>query len=775
MKFVGTQKAYEDLALLDILLGYKMKAEEFTNNEKVVKLLCETVDKLRAKTHGYCLISITNGNKSVLQIIDKNSDDYRKYRVLTWEIKEKIEKGMMVKCHEEGSDSITLWMANKSKEILGRDATDEVTEHLVMQSLNGYCTSRKKFELFCKFLEEDGIEGILAYDTVEKRKAYRDAHALKNYFMEEVSKERRRISNTISNFIDKSKLENLRKSIGFKSFRLTNARDGRFHIGKITKVIQSSDKRYFKVELAEDNPSASTYATTNIVSKASAGVGAKINFSKLGEAYIAEVRPHYGNDFDPDKLRDLPYNWVDEGRLIMAIPRQHCWNLIVGPDPKVSENPVAAMETALSDYVKNEVKRGVDLSGTQIRDGEKTLSAIEFEKSLDSDSSINPIQRKLQAIKKMIDEYKYIVKKEESKGQDVAVTDKVRFNHDEGKVSYNEFSLAVDDELIKQEIFQCFERYLVQFYRGSMTEEQILNDVIDSIFNAVDKRINSYSKEPFIINLQINENIHVQIEAKISKNKSKMIYLNGQRFNRNEVITVLKEMTCYRDQATADMFIKNIGKMGLSVYIGCTSGYLIAEKMYRFKKLKGRSNYALLLDTIEIPIKGKTLLNHFYADFNGEPVYDFNGKIPKIIYKSVQNSLDYVKYKFLIDSAYEAFKDRSKEFLEKKIADVKGEKCRYWNKKRRKEMESVKLTGMSGNSYVIAYDEKNSFVFINPEIRSTEGELPIYEEGKYVCMIDQSNIKSNIGYDTVISKMMALSCDSVIASKIYNLEEELNG
>jgi hypothetical protein len=85
-------------------------------------------------------------------------------------------------------------------------------------------------------------------------------------------------------------------------------------------------------------------------------------------------------------------------------------------------------------------------------------------------------------------------------------------------------------------------------------------------------------------------------------------------------------------------------------------------------------------------------------------------------------------------------------------------------------LEAVKLTGLSGNEYIVAFDSKDSFVFVGPQ-KKEENEY--YSDGKYICMVDQSNIKSNIGYDTVISKLMALRNDSLIAGTIYNLDEEL--
>lgn len=280
--------------------------------------------------------------------------------------------------------------------------------------------------------------------------------------------------------------------------------------------------------------------------------------------------------------------------------------------------------------------------------------------------------------------------------------------------------------------------------------------------------------------MRINNSIDLKIEGKLSSNSVLLMYLNDQRFNKNEILEVIREITCYRSQQEADTFIKNIGRLGLSVYIGITSGYEVEypktryhnkyNRIFRFRKLKGRSNYELILDNTNIPLKGKKLISILYKAFNNEYVHNFHNKIDNYIFDTCDNTGNYLQYKFLIDSSYTKFKDKAKAFLDKKVEDTQSEYVKYFNKKSRKTMEAIKVTGLSGNIYIIAYNENDSFVFLNP-VRKDD----VYEDGKYICMIDQSNIKSNIGFDTVVSKLMSLKNDSSIAHTIYNLEEELNG
>jgi hypothetical protein len=132
----------------------------------------------------------------------------------------------------------------------------------------------------------------------------------------------------------------------------------------------------------------------------------------------------------------------------------------------------------------------------------------------------------------------------------------------------------------------------------------------------------------------------------------------------------------------------------------------------------------------------------------------------------------------MIDKSYQIFINKSKEFLDKKVLETESEHVKYYDKNQNKIYDAIKISGSSGKEYVIAYDLKESFVFMSPIVNTTL-DVPyitetIYEQGTYICMIDQSKMKATVGYDTVVSKLLSLRHDSVIASTIYNLEDELN-
>lgn len=766
--------------LLDYLLNYKLDSNTLDNSEVAIKVVCEVVDgfKPEKEATGYKLLSVTNKDKTLLHLVMQSANKWYQYTVWTWSKTEKIERGIEAKIHDSGTEDLLAWVSTTSQEYkekyLGfKGYPDDLRDYLITESLTGYAISKKKVTDQCEFLASNGDIRKVTLSKQSDGSIAKEMKDIWNFINQTIATKRLEIRTMVSNFSQKLDCEELNLMVQHNCIKM-----GTIYLGKIVKVLQNNNTRTYQIRVflftGQDEITQNT-----IVTKIKAGVtGDAVNLNNLSDLWIAETRPNSYDTNETDQFARLPYNFVDEGRIILGIPRVNgSMDLIVGPDPRVDKEPVQHIKNVLEKYVDVLTKNLIKFTGTKIRNTKVRMDYDSFESAAVKNSAdVKPLQIRLKALKMMVDEYKYIIQKKKAVGTDVSVSDKVKYNHTEGKVSYNDFSIAINDEMVKQRLFQTFESYLVSYYRGETTEETILNDILDKIFKELSIRINSYSSEDTTIPISINGCITVSLEIKTNKNKAKLIYLNGQRFNRNEVITALREITCYRSQEEANRFITNIGKVGLSVYIGITTGYETelggSKKLFRFKKLKGRSNYNLMLDTIDIPLKGKELINLLYSKFIGNPAPSYEDKVQKSVFESVESTTDYVKYRFLIDSAYESFKERSEAFLKKKVADVGGEFVKYWNAKGKRRMSAITLVGMSGHRYVIAYDNKDSYVFMDSELKKDEKNT--YENGKYVCMIDQSNIKSNIGFDTVISKLLALKNDSVIASTIYNLEEELS-
>lgn len=762
---------WSKVELMDALLSYKIDSKTFMDNENMVKTLCDCIDRIDKKEKGYLLYEISVGNLSALKLLVKTTAKH--YHCYSWTLKRKIEAPIGITIHEEASEDLDeIYDKIVEKASTHLPNKDELMTHIIGESLTGFCITKKGLTDHLEFLSQNDKK----YNGDRSTNRIPEAWGLYDFITSKCHTTSQDIRKTISSYAQRLDCDKLRCTINTPGIDLSNV-----GIGKIVKVKQAGNSRTFQVDY--NSHRGEKISGVTVVDTRNAGVKSdSMTIRPIGNLSIAEIRSYSYQDEVQGSLSRIPYELVDEGRILVAINRGNYWNLIIGPDPRAQEeNPVDNLKRILDQYIDTILKKSLTIDAS-IKNGEQTYLISTYENVLSKEQpDIKPLQLKLKALKRMVDEYQYIGKKEKAKGQDVTVTDKIKYNHTNGEVSYNDFSFSVDDEMIKSSFMNMFNHYIVEYYRGTLSEEQILNDILAKIFEAVKSRINSYSNENNIINIKMNNAVNVKLGLATSKNNSRLIYINDQRFNKNEVVTVLREMTCYRNQAEADMFIKNIGKIGLSVYIAVSTGYEVKFKnrvngeesttrLFKFRKNKGRSNYSLILDTVEIEIVGKSLINTLYSQFIGEYVPDFEKKIPKFIMDSVKSSLDYAKYKFLIDSTYEAFQKNSIDFLSKKVADMSGSFCKYYNAKNGKILDAIGITGTSGNLYIIAYDKTNSWVFMNPEKKDDS-----YRDGKYVCMIDQSNIKSNIGYDTVIAKLMALKNDSVIAGKIYNLKEEIDG
>ena len=64
--------------------------------------------------------------------------------------------------------------------------------------------------------------------------------------------------------------------------------------------------------------------------------------------------------------------------------------------------------------------------------------------------------------------------------------------------------------------------------------------------------------------------------------------------------------------------------------------------------------------------------------------------------------------------------NKSKEFLDKKVLETSSEKVKYYDKNQNKVYDAIKVTGTSGRVYIIAYDLKESFVFLDANINTAE-------------------------------------------------------
>lgn len=770
--------------LLNQLIDCKMNSAQYMNNEKILTKFTTLVDDLDTKTIGHALVGIENEYKTniILIVINEKSS----YTLYYWVKPEKIEKPLSFNIYDENYNQDIKELINSAQKQTNLSSSEAISLMLT-QNLTGYSLNFNKIKEYLEF----SIAGKEESSKFEKSETIKELIELNTHFVKNINDIKDDVQEKINAFDKKLNCDNLKIKVDFSGMSASE-----ICIGKITEVRQMENKRHYKVEYVRsknngDTTKVITLTSGSITDSCTPTQYGRLPVVKLGENYLSTCHRTYNQNehtFDIDNFKSIPYNFIDEGRYLIGIKMHDSirWEVIISGDPKVDDNYVDTLKSVFSRYSNYSLTSKLTFYNTIIDDADyiDKFEYQHYENKVKSELSTEEIKEKgirvyFQAIQKMVNEYKYLTKKYSAVGKDVLITDKISYNHEKGSISYGDFAIACDDEMMKSNMYEMFEQYTIAYYRNEITEETILNNLTNKFFSSLKSRISSVYGSNFTTTILINNVVNVKLTTTVTNKGANLTYLNDIRFNKNEIIVILKELLCYRNNEEASRFITNIGKIGLSVYIGITTGYEIQTyqtdkgnkaRIFRFKKEKGRSDYTLLLDDTEIKIKGKKLISSLYSQFIDQAPY-LSTKIEKIVFECVNNTLDYLKFKFLIDSAYESFKEKSKQFLDKKVKDLDGEYCTYLPENKRKPLEAIKITGISGKTYCIAYDNKDSFVFIDPQMK--EGDTH-YSNGKYICMVDQSNIKSNIGYDTVISKMMSLKNDSLIAGTIYNLEEELS-
>ena len=732
-------------ALIHGLFEIKSTYNELKNNMDALQILGNHIDDINTKETNLSIFSITNEMITNLYIISKVKSEYswsNKFHVWIKTINHKISKKFETSIHYNQS-GITLDHFISESGILSKD---RYLGLILKEDFSGkYTFDDKKGKDFIKYSTfsndvrpvnlGDPIDLVLYNKSVSisgtLNKALIKTHKIINKCVEKQTKELKAALTT---------------DIGTDSTTLV------FYIEEVRNI---DNERYSIVRILSKNKEEFLVARKLIHTfpnsdSRKAYINYKNIFKFTNHQYLN------GCNFD---LSLIPHELNDVGRYGIVQQVNYRDNVVfISQDPKVvpETDVLNELTDVLNQYSHEIILNGLCINWENISNPKETPEPF----CIQRDKTLSDV---LDQCKRTIDEFKYISKKEKVVDGCFKITDKIQFNSETGKVSYNDFSITIPNEYVKAGILESFRLYIKGFYDGTMTEEAILNQILQDIFHRFEHLINIGHKENTTIPININDAINVNLDIKLSHNKSSLIYLNDIRFNKDEITNVIREITCYRSQAEADMFISNIGKVGLATYIGITSGYIFNNRLYKFRKV-GRGKYKLILDTIEIDIVSKKLVNTLYDNFK-QPIYA--SKINGVLETSISSTFDFIKYQFLIDSAYAEFKKKSEEILDKKIKDVDGQKVKYILDG--KILESIKLTGNSTREYIIAYNQSGSWVFIDP-VKEKED---LYKAGKYVCMVDQSAIKSNIGSDTLIAKLLAIKNDSVIAKNIYNLKDEL--
>ena len=397
--------------LLDKLISYKLNAETVANSEVAIKAICEAVDSLEKKLFGYTLLSITNNKTSRLHLITKVEKKWQAYTVYSWNIDEKIEKPLDAKIHEISNDNIEEQLRELSVKY-NNDFTniyidrDSLVNYLITDSLTGYVVSLKKVTDHLDFLASNQITKVIDLNTIKTDSLPYELMEIGNFVNDTIDKKQRDVREIITTFSENLQCDKLSLVVSNMCF----SREKEIAVGKITKVTTNNLTRTYQVTIFSKDTEKKlnkAYITT-IVSSAKAGTtGSSIKLNTIGPMWMGETRPGYSEEARIDNFTRIPYNFIDEGRIVLSVPRMGpSYDIFVCPDPRVDANHLETSKTVLVKYIDALTKNLARLSGTSISDGSMRLDFNSFESTISKDSAdVKPLNIRLKALKKMVDEY----------------------------------------------------------------------------------------------------------------------------------------------------------------------------------------------------------------------------------------------------------------------------------------------------------------------------------------------------------------------------------
>lgn len=770
---------YNKKSLLDYFLSdKKIESKEYLVNEKFINDLTKTMDDITSTTDNLVIIDSCWKNNITTIVIEIKKENNRGTDRESYIVHEKTK-------------------LHKLEQLPSFKITDRVKKICIHEKVGTYQGSPEATEAIFKCLK-NGISGTKfdEGELVSKTKKFKDVELQynKNNIVE-INKEYHVTAGTYTLFkevISQTELDkcvneyikivsSLEKSLeneinDIKSVGENINPEIKFYQGNDQNVIKKNII-YTKIINVEtvNNRRDTTYfqMSDNIISvyKKSTTPMDSSNFTFNNMCYHGIS---YRNDVSNS------HNFCDTGRIIIKFAHlSHSSNIFISSDPRIDAQYKEKLISYLTDNIFTMCVRSTTLGLTGIVSGylydEKTKIKYDTVSFL-QDFETEPKKNILKSFKECSDEFQFLVQKKQN-NEVLKVTDNVEYDIKSGTLRYEDFSIKVSDKQTKVALYSNMDSFAIDYYRGNISEAEIINRLTAIVLNSI-YNIMLRAEDDRKINVTFNGSVEVELKVIISA-VGRNFYLNGSRINQNHLVTILSEITCYRDNESAKKFIKNITNLNLDVYIGITTGYTAGGKLYRFSREK-RSKYCMLLGDTKIQIKGKKLIKYLYDNKQTAS----QTRVDDIVYECTDLK-DYITYRTLIDNASKEFKEKSLEYLKKKVEQTNSKFITYITTKN-DILDGILVKGSSSNKYVIAFNSRDSFVFMNPVEKYKkdnsavtfnnsliEEKTDVYNEGTYICMVDQSNIKSNVGYDTVVAKLMALNCDSKIASSIYNLADEI--
>ena len=250
-------------------------------------------------------------------------------------------------------------------------------------------------------------------------------------------------------------------------------------------------------------------------------------------------------------------------------------------------------------------------------------------------------------------------------------------------------------------------------------------------------------------------NFNITIKTKISKDGSSRYYVEGIRINKNEREDVIKRAICYQKKKDFKSFLKEVSRCSIKIHNVLSTGltYSIKEDVYTNVQLIREANYHFIvfekskyrISNINSLINLQSRGGYYHSDFNAHSLAECLEK---------NSLLNYEKAIEVIKEGLKGYKEaikRAKELLKNTISQLKISELEVDNNEYNGKGYLVR--GKSGKQY-----------FITDNLKIYE-----YPNFRYVCVIDKSPIKLN-RTDLLISRMYALSNDSMIADQVYTLK-----
>ena len=782
-KFTTYGAAY-DKELYDALFFNHLNLNEITNNDTIIDAFTKDIDALLNKKEGFALFTVDVKKKShvILLVVTLLHGSSRTSGYITTEDKD-IDVGTTYKL--EQTKDISLWRTIKDSVNAYRRITEnDVVDMLLQKTLIGYRVNTSKLDSTLQLLE---AYNDITEVTVERN--YTNTNDLMFNYNDMYTTSFKNVKNIVDKAEERYDFK-LEGSVFCNSIRpIPNSQqsgyyynDATFTVAHIDSVMKIGNIR-FAMYTTTTALTDKSYKISKFVIKYSPTMSSSDSATIKYKTKSFLINGISGINHMSSILERIPYNYIDKDRTIVAYGDSRRYHhVVVSEDPMINEYD---LDEIINSSLKYLMLENITLDSLRLYTNEAKTNSLDVASYL-STGSYNTFANKktlMKALKSLNDEYKYLYKKVKADGEDIKITDSILYTHDTGQIEYNDFAFAIDDERVKDILGRNAKNSVISYYRKEKTEEEVIN-LLTEVMYAKLADIISYVSEKITINITFNKTVKVKLE--FYRNESSMTYINDCRINKNEIINLLREVSCYTSQASADKFIRNITKRGLSVFIGLSSGFFLDKKFFKFKTTDKNGIYNMNIDGVDIKIKGKKVFNTLYnicilnnrTTSRGVSNVEF---VNNHIYKNAISKFDYIKYKIMIDKSYQLFIDKSRGFLDKKVSELGAEHVMYYDENQGKNYAGINVTGTSGKTYTIAYDLKESFVFMDSEddgvaeqYADNEPKRKQYKNGTYICMIDQSKMKASVGFDTVVSKLLSLKNDSVIASTIYNLEDELN-